>query len=292
MPQVSMRATLARVLLAVFAALFLALPAAAQSPDETAIRRAFDDLRQMAKPGMAAAPATMASDMAGFYARVAYRAYGSEELGAPGASYLEAYSTYMLRGVVFCRYLGPQKDTTQRMLQGGDAIGTLDMLRGANAAWPWGRADETLGAVQVSGDRATAEYRWAGTRPLGRGTPLSFADTLEFRKAEGRWTLVFDSYAAMLDRHWPVLATSVVPRIEPTTDPAQGKTDAALDVAAARAFEHLDSPACPDSRAHLERLKNAKRSEAIENFHVRLGKVLQTPVRDWPEPKVLAWWNN
>jgi hypothetical protein len=280
----------ARALIAAFAALCVALPALAQSPDETAIRRAFDDVRQMAKPGMAAAPATMAPDMAGFYARIARRAYGTEGMGAPGAGYLEAYGVYMLRGVAFCRYLGPQKDTTQRTLQGGDAVGALDMLRGADAAWPWGKGDESLGAIQVTGDTATAEYRWSGTRPLGRGTPLSFTDKVEFRRADARWTLAFDSYAAMLDRHWTVLATSVVPKIEPA-DMTQNKNAAALDVATARAFDYLGSPACPDSSAHLKRLTDAKQGDALENFRGRLNKLLQTPVQDWPEPRVLAWWN-
>ena len=290
MPKFRLPAHAARVLIVALAALGATLPAAAQSPDESAIRRAFDDVRQMAKPGMAAVPATMAPDMAAFYTRIARRAYGTEGMGAPGTGYLEAYGVHMLRGVVFCRYLGPQKDTTQRMLQGGDAVGALDMLRGAGAAWPWGKGDESLGAIQVSGDTATAEYRWTGLRALGRGTPLSFTDKVEFRRAEGRWMLAFDSYAAMLDRHWPVLATSVVPKIEPG-DMTQDKNAAALDVATARAFDYLGTQACPDSSAHLTRLKDAKQGDALENFRGRLNKLLLTPVQDWPEPKILAWWN-
>lgn len=290
MPNLRLPALASRAPIAAFAALCFALPAMAQSPDESAIRRAFDDVRQMGKPGVAAAPAAMAPDMAGFYARIARRAYGTEGMGAPGTLYLEAYGVHMLRGVAFCRYLGPQKDTTQRALQSGDAIGALDMLRGANAAWPWGKGDETLGAIQVSGDMAVAEYRWAGTRPLGRGTPLSFTDKVEFRRADGRWTLAFESYAAMLDRHWPVLATSVVPKVEPG-DMTQDKNAAALDVATARAFDYLGTKACPDSSAHLTRLKDAKQGDALENFRGRLNKFLQTPVQDWPEAKTLAWWN-
>ena len=290
MPHVRLPALASRTLVVAVAALGFALSAAAQSPDESAIRRAFDDVRQMTKPGMAAAPATMAPDMAAFYARVARKAYGTEALGAAGPGYLDAYGVYMLRGVAFCRYLGPQNDTAQRALQSGDAVGTLDMLRGANAAWPWGKGDESLGAIQVSGDMATAEYRWAGTRPLGRGTPLSFADTVEFRRANGRWTLAFDSYAAMLDRHWTLLAASVVPKVEPN-DMSQDKNGAALDAATARAFDYLGTKACPDPSAHLTRLKDAKRGDALENFRGRLNKILQTPVQDWPEPRTLAWWD-
>lgn len=290
MPHLGLPTRTARALILAFAVFGMALPVAAQSPDETAIRRAFDDVRQMAKPGMAAAPATMASDMAAFYTRVARRAYGSEGMGAPGPTYAEAYGMYMLRGVAFCRYLGPQRDTTQRMLQGGDAIGALDMLRAAEAAKPWGQGDEALGAIQVSGDAATAEYRWTGTRPLGRGTPLSFTDKVEFRHAEGRWTLAFDSYVAMLDRHWPVLATSVVPKVEPG-DLTQDKNNAALDAATARAFDYAGTKACGDASAHLKRLKDAKRTDSLENFRGRLNKLLITPVQDWPDQKVLAWWN-
>jgi len=290
MPNLRLPARTARALIVAVAAFGASLSAAAQSPDETAIRRAFGDVRQMGKPGMAAAPATMASDMAAFYARVARRAYGSEGMGAPGPTYAEAYGMYMLRGVVFCRYLGPQKDTTQRMLQGGDAIGALDLLRAAEAAKPWGQGDELLGAIQVSGDAATAEYRWAGTRPLGRGTPLSFTDKVEFRRVDGRWTLAFDSYIAMLDRHWPVLATSVVPKVEPG-DLTQDKNNAALDAATARAFDYAGTQACGGASAHLNRLKDAKRTESLENFRGRLNKLLITPVQDWPDQKTLAWWD-
>lgn len=280
-----------RALFLALAALLFAVPAAAQS-DESAIRRAFDDFRQMEKPGMAAAPATMGPDMAAFYSRAARKAYGIEALGASSGPFLETYAIYMLRGVAICRYLGSQKDVTQRMLQGGDHVGALDLLRGGDAALPWGRADETLGQIQIADDAATAEYRWSGTRALGRGTPLSFSDKLEFRRVEGRWALAFDSYVAMIDRHWPALGSSVVAEIEPKADPTGGKIDAAFEVAITRAFGYMGSEGCPDSRAHLERLKNARRTDAIENFRVRLGKVLQTPIQDWPEPKVLAWWNN
>lgn len=279
----------ARALAAAFVLLAFVVPAAAQS-DESAIRRAFEDFRQMAKPGMSGAPAAMAPDMATFYGCVARKAYGNEALGAASGPYAEAYAVYMLRGAAICPYLGGQKDSVLRVLQSGDGVGALDLLRRNDLALPWAGTQETLGAVQVSGDTATAEYRWAGTRPLGRGTPLSFSDTVEFRRAGGRWSLAFDPYVAMLDRHWSMLASSVVPRIDPATDPATGKTNGALDVATARAFAYMGSPACPDSRAHLERLKDAKRGETLENFRVRLGKVLETPAQDWPEPKVLAWW--
>lgn len=283
-------ARLSRVLFVAAAMFAAALPAAAQSSDEAAIRRAFDDVRQMTQPGMAAAPATMAPDMAAFYTRVARRAYGSEGMGAPGPSYLDAYAMYMLRGVAFCRYLGPQKDVTQRTLQSGDPIGALDMLRAIGAVWPWGKGGETLGAIQVNGDTATTDYTWSGTRPLGRGTPLSFADKVEFRRVDGRWTLAFDSYAAMLDRHWPVLATSIVPKVEPN-DLTQDKNAAALDAALARAFDYAAGKDCPGLSAHLKRLKDAKQTDALENDRVRLGKILETPVQAWPEPKILAWWN-
>ncbi|MHB1219525.1 MAG: hypothetical protein ACYC1L_15140 [Alphaproteobacteria bacterium] len=289
MSHIRLPALAARAFAAALVLLSFAPPVAAQS-EESAIRRAFEDFRQMGKPGMSGAPAAMAPDMAAFYGRAARKAYGIEALGAASGPYPEAYAVYMLRGAAICPYLGAQKDSVLRVLQGGDGVGALDLLRRNDLALPWSRGEETLGAVQVSGDTATAEYRWAGTRPLGRGTPLSFSDSIEFRRTSGRWALAFDAYIAMLDRHWSMLASSVVPRIDPATDAATDKTSGALDVATARAFAYMDSPACPDSRAHLERLKDAKRGETLENFRVRLGKVLETPAQDWPEPKVLAWW--
>jgi hypothetical protein len=281
----------ARALILAFATLAYVAPARAQS-DESAIRRAFDDFRQMAKPGMAAAPAIMPPDMAAFYAHVGRKAYGVEALGAASGPFLEAYSIVMLRGVALCAYLGAERGVMLRTLQGEDGVGIFDFMRRAGVASPWAGADEQIGQIQIAGDTATVEYRWSGSRALGRGAPLSFSDKIEFRRAGGRWLLAFDSYVAMLDRHWPMLASSILAKIEPNADPGSGKDAAALDVATARAFDHMDTDACPDSRAHLERLKNAKRTDAIENFRVRLGKVLQTPIQDWPEPKVLAWWNN
>jgi hypothetical protein len=94
----------------------------------------------------------------------------------------------------------------------------------------------------------------------------------------------------MLERHWPVLATSVVPKVEPG-DLTQDKNNAALDAATARAFDYAGTQACGDASAHLKRLKDAKQGDALENFRGRLNKLLLTPVQDWPDAKTLAWWN-
>ncbi len=61
--------------------------------------------------------------------------------------------------------------------------------------------------------------------------------------------------------------------------------------ALARAFDYAAGKDCPGLSAHLKRLKDAKQTDALENDRVRLGKILETPVQAWPEPKILAWWN-